>query len=322
MRRELGLIGGGSAAVLLLVIGSQTGVIDRLGGDPAVSEAASDAGSDPDPAGTAEPASAPAADAPDPPDGETAAAAPPAPEPAATLGDASEIGPERERLAALQAEIDDLQAELAAREAALAGVADATAARDAEIERLTEELAMRDAELAEVRDELAGLEQQVAFDVRLDAMKRAASSGGSSEGELVEVAVETAAADPVVLAAEAAAAPERELTEVHFETGSATLTPGGRSRAAVAAVILADMDLSGIRLLGFTDRVGNPERNRELAAARAGVVAEFLVAAGLPADLIEATPMGETDLPIATGDGVSEPLNRCVSIVAVARTSG
>jgi outer membrane protein OmpA-like peptidoglycan-associated protein len=107
------------------------------------------------------------------------------------------------------------------------------------------------------------------------------------------------------------------LTAIHFDNGSSRLSPGGQVHAAAAAVMIAEMTVTRIRLLGFTDRVGSVAKNRTLARERARAVADFLVAQGVPADLIEAAPMGEDDVPVSTGDGVPEPLNRSVSIVAL-----
>jgi outer membrane protein OmpA-like peptidoglycan-associated protein len=113
---------------------------------------------------------------------------------------------------------------------------------------------------------------------------------------------------------------DRPLTEVHFESASAKLTPGGEERAVAAARALAAMNLDKIRIAGHTDRVGNPEANRRLSEARAEAVAKVLIDAGLPRERIEIDPMGETPemAPVATSDGVSEPLNRCVGIYPVA----
>ena len=107
------------------------------------------------------------------------------------------------------------------------------------------------------------------------------------------------------------------MVEVHFDFASARLTPGAEAYAAAAAVTLADMPLARVRIVGHTDRVGSPAANRRLALQRARAVADFLVGAGLPPALIETDGMGETDLPVATDDGVMEPLNRSVAIIAV-----
>jgi outer membrane protein OmpA-like peptidoglycan-associated protein len=112
--------------------------------------------------------------------------------------------------------------------------------------------------------------------------------------------------------------PDLPLIQVHFETASARLTPGGRIRALAAATVLVESGPSAIRVTGHTDTTGPAEINLELSRARAEAVADLFVEAGLPRDRIEIAPMGETAsvLPIPTGDGVSEPLNRCVGIFA------
>ena len=86
---------------------------------------------------------------------------------------------------------------------------------------------------------------------------------------------------------------------------------------AAAAVTLVEMALARVRVVGHTDRVGSPAANRRLAARRARAVADFLVASGVPAALIEMDGMGETGAPVSTDDGVAEPLNRSVAIIAV-----
>lgn len=127
---------------------------------------------------------------------------------------------------------------------------------------------------------------------------------------------------PVSASAEAAPAfvpnPDLPLVQVHFETASARLTPGGRIRALAAATVLVESNPSAIRVTGHTDTTGPASVNLELSRARAQAVADLFVEAGLPRDRIEIAPMGETAsvLPIPTGDGVSEPLNRCVGIFA------
>jgi outer membrane protein OmpA-like peptidoglycan-associated protein len=213
-------------------------------------------------------------------------------------------------LAAREADLATLQATFAAREAELGALQTTLAARDATLEEMTATVSARQAELQTLRDELAALRERYAFDLQLAALK------GDPPPEL------RGEASALPAAAEAAA-PEREtpsvlaLTAIHFDSGSSNLSPGGQVHAAAAAVMLAEMTVTRIRLLGFTDRAGSVAKNRTLAAERARAVADFLVAQGVPADLIEAAPMGEDGLPVSTDDGVPEPLNRSVAIVAL-----
>jgi outer membrane protein OmpA-like peptidoglycan-associated protein len=209
----------------------------------------------------------------------------------------------------LAGRIDALVARLADREAALAAATASLAERDASLDTLTTTLAAREAEIQTLRDELAMLRERYAFDLELEAIK-----GGGGDPRLAPIlsratAPAEPAAEPALMA----------LTRIHFESGSSALTPGGQVHVAAAAVMLAEMPVGRVRLLGYADRVGRPERNRALATARARAVADFLVRSGVSVDLLDVAGMGEDDLPVATADGVAEPLNRSVAILAVPR---
>lgn len=204
------------------------------------------------------------------------------------------------------ARIDALVTRLAEREAELVEMTAALTDRDARLDAVTTTLARREAEIQDLRDEIAALRERTAFDVALATVK------GESAPEPILAAVEVTEADP-------GDPPTLALTRIHFESGSSALTPGGQVHVAAAAVMLDGMSVVQVRLLGYADRVGRADRNRALADARARAVADFLVRSGVPAELVVATGMGEDDLPVATGDGVAEPLNRSVAIVAVSR---
>lgn len=223
------------------------------------------------------------------------------------------------------AELAERETASAARDAANARSSAALAERDAASDALTAALKARDAEilalraeLAALRGELVALRNRFAFDIQLAAMKL----GDGPASAPVEAARADAAdlEDMLALAkpTTAARAAEQPMTAIHFDTGSASLTPGGQVHAAAAAVMLADMPLERVRVVGYADRTGSPDRNRRLAERRARAVADFLMSAGLPADRLETSGMIEAaDLPVATGAGVPEPLNRSVAIIAV-----
>ena len=213
-------------------------------------------------------------------------------------------------MAELETRIASLETTLAEREVSLADLGDTLSARDATLAEMTGELAARDAELTSLRSELDGLKLELAdlrnrfaFDIQLASMKAGEPEAGADT---------VPAAPEMVLDGV-----ERSLTSVQFDTGSARLSPGGQVHAAAAAVMLADMKLGSVRLVGFTDRTGSPARNRVLAEKRAQAVADFLIAQGVPAQLIETTGVSEGDLPVPTDNGVPEPLNRSVSILAI-----
>ncbi|UEM22128.1 OmpA family protein [Skermanella mucosa] len=128
--------------------------------------------------------------------------------------------------------------------------------------------------------------------------------------------------DPSVVPTQARAGTHPDLSqmlfkiqEVHFNPGSATLTPGGERKTLTASRFISDLRVRSIKVVGYTDTVGPTAFNQELALARAGSVASLLERAGVPADLIETVGMGETKMPMPTSDGISEPLNRCVGIL-------
>jgi outer membrane protein OmpA-like peptidoglycan-associated protein len=71
---------------------------------------------------------------------------------------------------------------------------------------------------------------------------------------------------------------------------------------------------SGVTVVVHTDTSGSDELNQQLAEARAANVAEALIAAGVPADLIDTGSTGEQDLAVTTSDGTREAENRRVVV--------
>ncbi|MCH9670435.1 MAG: OmpA family protein [Gammaproteobacteria bacterium] len=110
---------------------------------------------------------------------------------------------------------------------------------------------------------------------------------------------------------------KRRLTEVHFSHGSASLSPGAEKKTREAIAALGKLDVSKIRVVGFTDTTGTDEQNLALSRQRASAVADMLVQYGISPERIEVVGRGEAPGPMPTGDGVDEPLNRCVGIIAV-----
>ncbi len=112
--------------------------------------------------------------------------------------------------------------------------------------------------------------------------------------------------------------PESEkLQEIHFLHDSWNLTPGGLRKAREAAEWFHSNEPGKLKVVGFSDRRGSSDYNLQLSERRAGRVTQWLVDAGVPRDRIEVLGLGETGLPEPTQDGVAEPLNRCVGIIAV-----
>ena len=111
----------------------------------------------------------------------------------------------------------------------------------------------------------------------------------------------------------------RLVAEVHFDVGSADVTIGGQQKIHAAIEAIKKQNPREIRIIGFTDSTGDEAVNLSIARNRADAVAAFLIGSGLnmPMSIVG---KGEKGAPYRTPDNVSEPLNRCVGIIAVGGT--
>ena len=107
---------------------------------------------------------------------------------------------------------------------------------------------------------------------------------------------------------------ELEVGEVHFDSGSADLTPAAQRKAREAAERIGSMEIDKVRVIGYTDTTGSRDLNKHLSLMRAGSIARLLQEVGVPGERIEIVGAGEDGIPEPTGDGVSEPLNRCAGV--------
>jgi len=130
----------------------------------------------------------------------------------------------------------------------------------------------------------------------------------------------SAPARPAVTATAApapAAAPSANL-QVQFATDSAELTPQARATLDQLGRALSSADLAAyrFRIEGHTDTVGSAEHNMALSSRRADAVVEYLASTyHVARERMQAVGMGEQDLAVQTGQGVSEPRNRRVQVV-------
>ncbi|MBO9513183.1 MAG: OmpA family protein [Variovorax sp.] len=89
-----------------------------------------------------------------------------------------------------------------------------------------------------------------------------------------------------------------------FAFAKSDLTPAGRSRIDST---LQELKASGIRLreisiVGHTDPIGSLEFNQRLSVARANSVRDYLVAQGVPANIIRTEGRGPTELKVTEAD--------------------
>ena len=106
---------------------------------------------------------------------------------------------------------------------------------------------------------------------------------------------------------------------LHFERGSAHLSRPDRLVLDNWVTIAAGRTYpTRFQLIGQTDRVGSRAANQRLSYRRADAVRRYLVRRGISADLISLTADGEDHGLAETKDGVAEPINRVVQLLALA----
>lgn len=101
---------------------------------------------------------------------------------------------------------------------------------------------------------------------------------------------------------------------VTFATGSSTISPGFRTLLDRVAGSLQQYPNSLIDVYGHTDTVGSAASNQRLSEQRAQSVSNYLIGRGVSSARIRWMGFGETQLKVATGDNVNEPMNRRVEI--------
>lgn len=100
-----------------------------------------------------------------------------------------------------------------------------------------------------------------------------------------------------------------------FDTGSATLKPGGRRAVENLAQFMRRYPEREIAIEGFTDSAGSIEVNRKLSEGRAAAVKNALVERGIERYRIDARGYGPA-FPVASNDtSTGRQLNRRVEIV-------
>jgi outer membrane protein OmpA-like peptidoglycan-associated protein len=105
------------------------------------------------------------------------------------------------------------------------------------------------------------------------------------------------------------------LSDVLFDTGSATLKPGAREKLSRISGILASHQGLRVEVEGHTDNVGGEDYNQQLSERRGASVRTYLVQQGIPSGTIGTTGLGE-GTPVATnGTAAGRQQNRRVELV-------
>lgn len=100
-----------------------------------------------------------------------------------------------------------------------------------------------------------------------------------------------------------------------FGSNEATLAAGQREAIAQLARALLSVDIHRLRVEGHTDDYGTAEYNQALSERRARVVAEALVAAGIPARDVQAVGMGKSAPVEDNRSSAGRRENRRVSVI-------
>jgi outer membrane protein OmpA-like peptidoglycan-associated protein len=105
------------------------------------------------------------------------------------------------------------------------------------------------------------------------------------------------------------------MSDVLFDTGSATLRPPAREKLAkISGIVLAHPGLT-LQIEGHTDSVGSDQLNQQLSERRADSVRDFLIAQGVAGSSVTAQGFGKTRpvAPNETAEGRQK--NRRVELV-------
>lgn len=101
---------------------------------------------------------------------------------------------------------------------------------------------------------------------------------------------------------------------LYFLLGKDKLTPASAAEADRIYAEFASRQAPEVWVVGHTDTVGSSKLNQTLSIKRAEKVRQNLIRRGVPAESIQASGRGESELLVATPDNTKEPKNRRVEI--------
>jgi outer membrane protein OmpA-like peptidoglycan-associated protein len=109
-------------------------------------------------------------------------------------------------------------------------------------------------------------------------------------------------------------------SDVLFDSGSASLDPGGRATLEQVADVINDYRKTAVVIQGHTDALGDDESNQELSERRARAVENYLTNRGVDAGRMTALGFGES-APVASNSSASgRQRNRRVDVLLKARS--
>jgi outer membrane protein OmpA-like peptidoglycan-associated protein len=148
----------------------------------------------------------------------------------------------------------------------------------------------------------------VVIDTAGNAVLKNATEGAVIHNQTVDCPEQIAAVEP------AAPAPLPEAGVIFFDFDKDNLRPDAQAALDDIIFDIKDRQLGGIISAGHTDTAGPPDYNMALSQRRADTVAEALVVAGIPAQIITTEAFGETDLAVQTPSDTPLQANRRVVV--------
>jgi outer membrane protein OmpA-like peptidoglycan-associated protein len=218
----------------------------------------------------------------------------------------------------------DAEAEVKRRQEADQARAQAEAAK-ADAERLQQEAQKAAAEAAAAKTEAekaraaALAEQQAALEQKQAAeadAERARQAAAKAEAEKADLRAQLLnQLNSILQTRDSARGLIVNMSDVLFDTGSATLKPGAREKLAkISGILLAHPGLT-LQIEGHTDSVGSDDFNQQLSERRADSVRDFLAEQGVQPSTMAAKGFGKTQ-PVASNDNAEgRQRNRRVELV-------
>jgi hypothetical protein len=106
---------------------------------------------------------------------------------------------------------------------------------------------------------------------------------------------------------------------VFFDWDKSALSPQAVATISQAATAYKTSGSTRLTNVGNADTSGAPDYNVALSLRRAEAVRRALIQNGVPAEAIDTSGRGETNLLVATADNVREPQNRRVELAGLQR---
>jgi len=98
----------------------------------------------------------------------------------------------------------------------------------------------------------------------------------------------------------AAPPPASQVLVVYFQEWSADLDDSAQAILKSAATWANSHPAASVAVIGYADPEGSPQANRDISSARARVVADTLVADGVPAPRVSVTAHGAIDFAMSS----------------------